>query len=65
MDWGKQELRPRTLCEARGCHNHNRSAPKEPRERSNRFGKRVRTFREYTNFEKLLMFLSFCVKIEA
>ena len=28
MDWGKQEFRLRTLCEARGCHN--RSAPKEP-----------------------------------
>ncbi len=28
MEWGKQEFRPRTLCEARGCHN--RSAPKEP-----------------------------------
>ena len=42
MDWGKQEFRLRTLCEARGCHN--RSAPKEPCERSNRFGKRVRSF---------------------
>ena len=42
MDWGKQELRQRTLCEARGCHNC--SAPKEPCERSNRFGKRVRSF---------------------
>ena len=29
MDWGKQEFRQRTLCEARGCHN--RSVPKEPR----------------------------------
>ena len=28
MEWGKQEFRQRTLCEARGCHN--RSAPKEP-----------------------------------
>ena len=42
MDWGKQEFRQRTLCEAR-CR-HCRSAPKEPCERSNRFGKRVRSF---------------------
>ncbi len=28
MDWGKQESRQPTLCEARACHN--RSAPKEP-----------------------------------
>ena len=42
MEWGKQEFRPRTLCGAR-CR-HCRSAPKEPSERSNRFGKRVRSF---------------------
>ena len=42
MEWGKQEFRQRTLCGAR-CR-HCRSAPKEPCERSNRFGKRVRSF---------------------